>query len=160
MENNNTLNSVPEEENDLQMEINADTQETDATNEIELSMAEPVNSELKENPIITEPVAVEEELKIVHPLDIEASNHIEEIEKTVHEEEDESEEDENQLQFNLEEIDNLSIEQLVELIEETVTHKVEKIKAKVSAIRNSYSAKIRVEKTAKKASIYRQRREY
>ncbi len=153
MENNNTLNPAPEEENNLQMEVNADTKETDATNETELSMAEPVNNELQENPIITEPVTIEKELKIVHPLDIEASKHIEEIEETVLEEEDENEEDENQLQFSLEEIDNMSIEQLVELLEETVTHKVEKIKAKVSAIRNSYSAKIRVEKTAKKQAF-------
>jgi hypothetical protein len=163
MENENMLNTVPEEENSLQMEVNADTQEPIEPKQseqpvaeeiiIEQAVEEPANEEAASPAMAIAPEIAEEELKTELPVDMEASKHIREIEETENDEEDEEDEDENQLQFNAEEIDNMTIEELVELLEATVTHKVEKIKAKVAAIRNSYSAKVRLEKNAKKQAF-------
>lgn len=156
------LNTVPEEENSLQMEVNADTQEPIEPQQSEQPVAEeikigkpveePATAEAIVPEMVIEPTIAEEE-KTELPVDMEASKHIREIEETVNDEEDEDDEDENQLQFDVEEIDNMTIEELVELLETTVTHKVEKIKAKVAAIRNSYSSKVRLEKNAKKQAF-------
>jgi len=160
MENNNTLNTVPEEENMPQMDLNADNQETTSNTEnILLEKEEEAHAEPEEVAVDAEP-AIEN--------NTEENTEITELANTIVPEENSSEtdkesektlipaiedDDEDQLQFNLEEIDLMTIEQLVELLEETVTHNVAKIKAKFSAIRNSYSAKIREEKAIKKQAF-------
>ncbi|MEI6347383.1 MAG: DUF349 domain-containing protein [Bacteroidota bacterium] len=203
MENNNLLNTVPEEENTSMKDQNADTIQPiinteEPTNSNEFEVAEELESakeELLKEQIIAEPSV---DLEIIDELDqkeieipaiepvisLETSDNetseiipevivnevveIEELPQPItnpiaeisHETQAEElisqieaeeideidEEDDSQLQFNKEDIEIMSLEQLVELLEKTVVHKVEKIKSKVSVIRNCFTVKIREEK--------------
>ncbi len=180
MENENTLNTVPNEDTqpilDVNTDTNANTGETNdgiapeiITPEIiaeEIVAEEIVAEEIIEKPeevveveAIEEPVKAEEtipetvESPVVEDVPVIADTTVAtEIveEKTEEKVEEEDEEDDSYSEFSMEAIDHMSPEELVVLLEETVKHKAEKIKSKVSAIRNSFSAKTREEKAAKK----------
>jgi len=159
MENTNTLNTVPEEENQPITEINADTLEIKEEPIIDEPIDEPLiePTAIVENIEATE-VVVETIPEIASSIEEEVNAHIEQIEAKQEEieEEDELDEDESQIEFNAEEVEQMSIEQLVELIEATVVHKIEKTKSIISAIRTSYTNKLRDEKNAKKQAFIEQ----